>query len=144
MGGRAASSRRSRALGVADVVGAVFDALADGNRRALIGFLAERETATSTELAAELPLTRQGVAKHLEALREAGLVRRRRRGRETRYRLTPEPMTEAVSWIAAVGAQWDERLAALAAHLAARPKRVTRGRGEAGAARTRTTQRARP
>src|SRR5947207_505560 len=36
--------------------------------------LAERETATATELAAELPITRQGIAKHLSALREAGLV----------------------------------------------------------------------
>ncbi len=129
---------------MADVVGAVFDALADRNRRALVGFLAERKTATATELAAELPLTRQGVSKHLGTLWEAGLVRRRRRGRETRYRLTPEPMTEAMEWMAAVGAQWDDRLAALAAHLAAPPREVTRGRGGEGAARTRTTQRARP
>jgi len=129
---------------VADVVGAVFDALADRNRRALIGFLAERETATATELAAELPLTRQGVSKHLETLWDARLVRRRRRGRETRYRLTPEPMTEAMSWMAAVGAQWDERLAALTAHLAAPAEKVTRERAEEGAARTRTTRRGQP
>ena len=104
-----------------DVVDAVFDALADRNRRTLVCFLAARETATATELAAELPLTRQGVAKHLAALSEAGLVRRRKRGREARYRLTPEPMTEAMAWMASVGAQWDERLEALRAHLSSKP-----------------------
>jgi DNA-binding transcriptional ArsR family regulator len=103
-----------------DLVGNVFDALADGNRRALIMRLAEREAATPTELAAELPMTRQGVSKHLATLNDAGLVERERRGREIRYRLTPEPLGQAVDWIAAVGADWDERLGALRRHLDAR------------------------
>ena len=51
-------------------------------------------------------------------LAEAGLVRRRRRGRETRYRLTPEPMADASAWMASVGAEWVDRLDALRAHLA--------------------------
>ena len=42
----------------------------------------------------------------------------RRQGREARYELTPRPLGEAVAWIARVGAQWDERLAALGRHLA--------------------------
>jgi DNA-binding transcriptional ArsR family regulator len=95
----------------------VFDALADPNRRRLLGFLAERETATATELAGELPVTRQAVAKHLAALSAAGLVEGTRQGRETRYRLTPAPLTEAMAWMADVGAQWDARLAALGRHL---------------------------
>ena len=98
-------------------VGAVFSALADPNRRRLIGYLAERESATATELAAELPVTRQAVAKHLQALNDAGLVSRRRRGRETHFALTPEPLGDAMQWMAAVGAQWDERLEALRAYL---------------------------
>ena len=72
-----------------DPTGRVFDALADPNRRYVVEALAERETATATELAAELPVTRQAVAKHLAALNEAGLVESRREGRETRYELTP-------------------------------------------------------
>ena len=95
----------------------VFDALADPNRRRLLGFLAERETATATELAAELPVTRQAVAKHLAALAAAGLVEGTRQGRETRYRLTPAPLAEAAAWMADVGAQWDTRLAALGRNL---------------------------
>jgi DNA-binding transcriptional ArsR family regulator len=75
--------------------------------------LAQRGSATATELAAELPVTRQAVAKHLAALRAAGLVEPTRVGRETRYRLTPERLAEATAWIERVGAQWDERLAAL-------------------------------
>ena len=100
-----------------DTTGRVFDALADPNRRYVLEALAERETATATELAAELPVTRQAVAKHLAALNDAGLVGRRRQGRETLYELTPGPLGEAMDWMAGVGAQWDTRLAALRRHL---------------------------
>ncbi len=94
----------------------VFAALADPSRRHLLETLARQE-ATATELAADLPVTRQAVAKHLNALREAGLVDARRSGRETRYRLTPGPLEEALSWIAEVGETWDTRLQALRRHL---------------------------
>lgn len=95
----------------------VFDALADPNRRYVLEALAERETATATELAAELPVTRQAVAKHLAALSDAGLVESRREGRETRYELTPAPLGDAMDWMASVGAQWDARLTRLTRHL---------------------------
>ena len=48
-----------------------------------------------------------------QLLAEAGLVDTRRAGREVLYRPTPAPMSEALAWMAEVGAQWDERLAAL-------------------------------
>ena len=97
--------------------GRVFEALADPNRRYVVQALAERDDATATELAAELPVTRQAVAKHLAALSDAGLVESRRAGRETRYELTPEPLGAAMDWMADVGADWDARLAALRRHL---------------------------
>jgi DNA-binding transcriptional ArsR family regulator len=97
----------------------VFTALADPTRRYVLETLAARGDATATELAAELPVTRQAVAKHLGSLGEAGLVEARRAGRETRYRLTPEPLGDAVTWLEQVGGQWDERLGALRRHLAA-------------------------
>ena len=66
---------------------------------------------TASGLAAELPITRQAVAKHLAALGRARLVRSRRVGRETRYSLDAAPLSEAARWIARVGAEWDGRLA---------------------------------
>jgi DNA-binding transcriptional ArsR family regulator len=96
-------------LGVGDDrIGAVFAALADPTRR-------EQPDLTASRLAGELPMTRQAVAKHLVALDRAGLVEGRREGRELRYSLTPAPLADAMDWMAAVGAQWDDRLAKLAA-----------------------------
>jgi DNA-binding transcriptional ArsR family regulator len=93
-----------------DDVGAVFAALADPTRREVVRSLAERPGLTASSLAGELPMTRQAVAKHLTALSGAGLVQARREGRETRYTLTPAPLANAIEWMTAVGAQWDERL----------------------------------
>src|SRR5437764_354885 len=73
--------------------------------------------ATATELAGDLPVTRQAVAKHLATLAEAGLVTSDRQGRETRFSFTPRPLADAVSWMADVGAQWDDRLQALSQYL---------------------------
>jgi DNA-binding transcriptional ArsR family regulator len=91
----------------------VFAALGDSGRRSLVEAVATRGTATATELATELPVTRQAVAKQLSALADAGLLRATRSGRETRYEVTPAPLEQAVEWMVSVGTAWDERLAAL-------------------------------
>src|SRR5687768_6395182 len=96
----------------ADAADAVFGALADGTRRRLLALLGERGEATATDLAREVPVTRQAVQKHLGTLSGAGLVSARRSGREVLYRPTPAPMSEAMAWMAEVGAQWDGQLAA--------------------------------
>ena len=93
-------------------VDAVFMALSDPTRRKVLQRLADGP-ANPTELAGELPVSRQAVSKHLEVLREAGLVASARDGREHRYRLTPAPMADAASWMADVGARWDARLETL-------------------------------
>jgi DNA-binding transcriptional ArsR family regulator len=100
----------------------VFAALSDPTRRAVLELIGDRGDATASELARELPVSRQAVQKHLSSLAAAGLVADRRAGREVRYRLTPAPMSEAMSWMTSVGAQWDDRLAALRRHLATRPR----------------------
>ena len=102
-----------------DPAGSVFAALSDPTRRDVVRRLADG-SATATELAADLPITRQAVAKHLTALAEAGLVRAERRGREVRYLLTPGPLGSAVSWIADLDSTWTERLTALRDHLRSR------------------------
>lgn len=94
-------------------VGAVFFALGDPTRRQLVERLSGANTLSVTGLAADLPITRQGVAKHLGVLEAAGLVEATRAGRESRYRLRPESMSEAAAWMAQVGTQWDTRLARL-------------------------------
>ena len=105
-------------VGAVPDVDAVFSALADERRRALVELLARSDAgATPTELARELPVTRQAVAKHLASLQDAGLVEVTRSGREARYALTPAPLTEAIGWIERVGSDWDARLAALRRHL---------------------------
>ena len=91
----------------------VFSALSDPTRRALLRTIADQPSATATQLAADLPISRQAVVKHLASLTDAGLIDRERAGREVRYRVTPQPLTDAVSWMADVGAQWDTRLATL-------------------------------
>lgn len=87
----------------------VFDALGDPTRRHIVESLSRQE-ASATQLASELPVTRQAVSKHLTALRDAGLVDSRKQGRETLYRVNTEPLDAAAAWIARVGGEWDERL----------------------------------
>lgn len=93
--------------------GAVFAALADPTRRHLVEALAAGGGATATGLAAELPISRQAVAKHLATLSRAGLVSRSRHGRESRFELDPRPLADAAGWLTAVGAEWDTRLTGL-------------------------------
>jgi DNA-binding transcriptional ArsR family regulator len=87
----------------------IFDALGDPTRRHIVESLSRQE-ASATQLASDLPVTRQAVAKHLSTLREAGLVDSRRQGRETLYHLNPDPLDAAAAWIVRVGGEWDERL----------------------------------
>jgi len=100
----------------------VFVALADPSRRFVLERLA-RGSASQSELAGELPVTRQAVAKHLATLREAGLVHAERHGRETRYELDSAPLGDAAAWLERVGGEWDERLVALARHVDAGERR---------------------
>jgi DNA-binding transcriptional ArsR family regulator len=94
-------------------VDAVFDALADPTRRRVVETLARGGTVTASGLATQLPITRQAVSKHLSALHGAELVSVSRVGRETHYKLRPQPLDEAAHWIQMVSAEWDDRLEAL-------------------------------
>jgi DNA-binding transcriptional ArsR family regulator len=100
-----------------DSAGEVFATLGDPTRRRILTLVADREGATASALARELPISRQAVQKHLASLESAGLVTAARQGRERVFRVTPGPLSDAVGWIADVGAEWDDRLAALRSHL---------------------------
>src|SRR5947209_4806228 len=94
---------------------AVFAALADPNRRGILASLAEHGPSTATDLAVRLGITRQGVAKHLGLLAEAGLVASDvGSGRRVLFRHRTEPMRVAQSYLAALAADWDSSLDRLA------------------------------
>lgn len=89
---------------------AVFAALADPSRRAVLERLAGAGEGTATTLAAELPISRQAVVKHLAQLDKARLVRARRQGREVRYSVLPDRLMSTAQSIEAIAAGWDRTL----------------------------------
>lgn len=109
----AAAPPRPRGGDGPDFAPAVFAALADPTRWRLLGELAELGEGTATTLAAQLPVSRPAVIKHLVVLDRAGLVERRRSGREVRYSVRPEQLDATARWMAEVAAAWDRRLDAV-------------------------------
>ena len=97
--------------------GPVFAALADPTRRAILERVAATGDATPTALAADLPVTRQAVAKHVAVLEASGLVEIRRHGRERRVRLKPAALSAASRYLDQVARSWDDALGRLQAHL---------------------------
>jgi len=93
------------------VVDDVLTALADPTRRQLLDVLAAYGEATATMLAAELPVSRQAVVKHLAVLGAAGLVSGDRAGREVRYTVRSQRLADTARWMAGLAADWDRRLA---------------------------------
>jgi DNA-binding transcriptional ArsR family regulator len=109
---------------------ALVEAVADSSRRRVLDLILTHGDMTPTELAAELPFTRQAVAKHLAVLDRAGLVESRRSGREVRYSVRPEHLDVAARAMAKLAARWDARLDAIkrAAESASRPTSSQRKR----------------
>ncbi|WP_344663232.1 metalloregulator ArsR/SmtB family transcription factor [Catenulispora subtropica] len=99
----------------AEPVDDVLAALADPTRRRLLDLLAARGAASATDLAGELPVTRQAVVKHLAVLDAAGLVTGRRAGREVRYEVRSAALDATARWMATLAADWDRRLARIKA-----------------------------
>ena len=96
---------------------AVLAAVADPTRRLLLERLRITGGASIAELGHGLPMTRQAVTKHLDTLRDAGLVRTRRDGRERLHELQPEPLRDVDDWLRPYAEAWDRRLDALRRHL---------------------------
>ena len=74
--------------------------------------------ATAGELAAELPIARPGVSRHLRVLREAGLVDVQQDAQRRIYSLRPEALIEVDQWLESYRALWQHRLAALHTEIA--------------------------
>ena len=100
------------------VSAAVFTALADPNRRVILAALAEHGPSTATDLARRLSITRQGIAKHLTLLADAGLVTSEAGGgRRVVFRHRTEPLRVAQSYLAVLAAGWDDSLDRLSSFL---------------------------
>lgn len=84
-------------------------ALADDTRWTILTLVGERARSAS-ELAAEVPVSRQAIAHHLAILAEVGLVESAREGRQIRYRALGQPLTRLARDLDAIGRGWDRRL----------------------------------
>jgi DNA-binding transcriptional ArsR family regulator len=91
----------------------VLRALADPTRRRLLDQLAQRGQATATTLCGELAISRQAVVQHLGLLDAVGLVHGQKSGRERRYEVSTERLSETARWLNNVAEQWDSRLRAI-------------------------------
>ncbi|MDR4948921.1 ArsR/SmtB family transcription factor [Neobacillus cucumis] len=90
----------------------VFQAIADPTRRRLLKLLSNQEMPV-TAISEHFPISRTAVSKHLRVLSEAGLVKERKVGRETRYKLEPSPLFELKEWLQYFELFWENKLGAL-------------------------------
>ena len=110
----------------------VYAAIADPTRRAILSALARNER-TVGSLAAQFPISFNGVSKHVKVLERAGLVRRRVDGREHWLALEPKRLETASRWLDDYREFWERRLDALESILADEANgraRARRGRGK--------------
>ncbi|TJY41817.1 winged helix-turn-helix transcriptional regulator [Cohnella pontilimi] len=90
----------------------VFQAIADPTRRKLLQLLDQGEMPV-TAISGHFPMSRTAVSKHLRILADAGLVKERKVGRETRYRMDPDPLLELKRWLSYYERYWENKMAAL-------------------------------
>jgi DNA-binding transcriptional ArsR family regulator len=106
----------------------LWSAIADPSRRRVLDLIVSNGGVSASWLARRVPFSRQAVSKHLVVLEEAGLVSRRKQGREVLYQVEANRLDQATRAMADLAAQWDRRLAAIkrlaeAAHAEAKKKR---------------------
>ena len=114
----------------ADRLDAVFSALADPTRRAIVARLATGE-ATVTELAEPFAMSQPAISKHLKVLERAGLISSGLDAQRRPRRLEPQRLEEAVGWIEHYREVWEQnyrRLDALLEDLKGKPAKRKRTR----------------
>jgi DNA-binding transcriptional ArsR family regulator len=89
--------------------GAVFRAVSDPTRRAILAMLAEGEHSAG-DLQTPFAMSQPAVSRHLRVLREAGLVSERSAGRRRIYALQPEPLRTVADWVGHYERFWADRL----------------------------------
>lgn len=88
-------------------VNLVFSALADSTRRHVLERLAVSGAASASTLARELPVSRQAIVKHMSVLEDAGLVSRKRNGREIVFNAEAQQLAATARWMQRMAERWD-------------------------------------
>ena len=107
-----------------DTIDEVFAALANPTRRELLRLLRDEGQQPVQRLAEHFAMQRPSISEHLKVLREAGLVREQKQGRQRYYSLEGKPLYALQEWLAPYEHFWKERIANLETLLAEETKRV--------------------
>jgi DNA-binding transcriptional ArsR family regulator len=91
----------------------IFAALADPTRRGLFEQLSRKGEQNVVALTDHAGVSQPAVSKHLAVLRRAGLVRDRKKGRETHYRARPNGLAPLIGWMNLYAVFWRDRFDAL-------------------------------
>lgn len=94
----------------------VFSALSDPTRRGMLEQLARGEANAGT-LAQPYSISQPAASKHLRVLEKAGLIHRKRQGREHLIKVDPRPIEAARTWIGVYARFWREQFDAVDAYL---------------------------
>jgi ArsR family transcriptional regulator, cadmium/lead-responsive transcriptional repressor len=108
----------------------LWSAIGDPSRRRVLDLLVSNGEVSASWLAVRVPFSRQAVSKHLVVLEQAGLITRRKQGREVLYQVQAGRLDQATQAMAGLAAQWDRRLETIkrlaeTAHAEARKQRGT-------------------
>jgi len=103
----------SSRVGTAKTSATIFAALGDETRLLLVSRLCDGRAMSIARLTSGTDITRQAVTKHLRVLQDAGLVRSRRRGRESVWRLEQRRLADARHYLEIISKQWDDALGRL-------------------------------
>ncbi len=103
----------------------IFQAIADPNRRAIIGLLANQRL-TVNAVAEHFPISRPAVSRHIKILKECGLVVVRKQGRERYCELRLDRLNEVAEWVEQSRKVWNRRLDRLDEYLSELQKKEKR------------------
>lgn len=109
----------------------LWSAIADPSRRRVLDLLVTNGQVSASWLAKRVAFSRQAVSKHLIVLEEAGLVTRRKQGKEVLYQVQADRLDQATRAMADLASQWDSRLNAIkglaeSAHAQAKKTQTTK------------------
>jgi ArsR family transcriptional regulator, cadmium/lead-responsive transcriptional repressor len=91
----------------------LWSAIGDPSRRRVLDLLVSNGEVSASWLAGRVPFSRQAVSKHLVVLEQAGLISRRKQGREVLYHVQADRLDQASRAMVDLAAQWDRRLATI-------------------------------